>query len=128
MIPLNKDAGQLTSVGVVSVEEQPSVHKHGGERFYSERFLHILSKSEHGPEGRFAVPLSLPQERLCFSHGSKAPGSWTWLCADQTVVIHSGFHWLPTYNIPLNINLKLLFKTVSFKPGMVTYARDLSTE
>lgn len=95
MIPLNKEAGLLTSVGVVSVEEQPSVHKHGGERFYSGCFLHILSKSEHGPEGRFAVPLNLTQERICFSHGSKAPGSLAWLCAGQTGIIQLGFHWLP---------------------------------
>lgn len=74
MTPLNKEAGLLTSVRVVSVEEQPSVHKHGGERFYSGCFLHILSKSEHGPEGCFAVPLNLTQERICFSHESK--GHW----------------------------------------------------
>lgn len=96
VIPLNKEAAHLTSVGVVSVEEQPSVHKHGGKRFYSGCFLHILSESEHGAEGHFADLLSLTQERICFSHGSKAPGSLAWLCAGQTGVIHSGFHWLPT--------------------------------
>lgn len=35
---------------------------------------------------------------------------------------------LAPYNMPLNIHLKLLFKTVSFKPGVVAYACDLSTE
>lgn len=91
-----EQGGRSANLGTSSLcRRAASIHKHGGERFYSGCFLHILSKSEHGPEGRFAVPLNLTQERICFSHGSKAPGSLAWLCAGQTGIIQSGFHWLP---------------------------------